>query len=126
MMLCIKFCKNILKNPLTHIVVKKNTPTSTKPYDYDADDEPYEDLVDIPEVIEEDSTDGIPENNENPLTHIVEKKNTPTTNEPYDDYADDEPYGDPVDKLEVIKEDPRNGKENNDDISEEDAVDIPE
>ena len=58
--------KNILKNPLTHIGVKENTPntTTTEPYDDDdADDETQEDPVDIPEVIEEDLRDRILENN---------------------------------------------------------------
>ena len=56
--------KNILKNPLTHIVVKENTPTTTtEPYD-DAGDEAQGDPVDIPETIEENSRDGILEKND--------------------------------------------------------------
>ena len=59
-----KMQQNILKNPLTHIVLKENTPnTSTEPYD-DADDEVQEDPVDKPETIEEHSRNGILENND--------------------------------------------------------------
>ena len=100
--------KNILKNPLTHIVVKENTPSTTEPYDAEADDEPYEDPVDMPQIIEEDSKDGILENN--------------------DDISEDNK--DATDIPENIEEDSKDGIPEN--IEEEskndtdDAVDIPE
>ena len=117
--------KNILKNPLAHIVVKENTPSTTEPNDVEDadDDEPYEDPVDIPEYIEEDSRDGILENTE---PHDAED------DEESDDAEDDEPREDPVDIPESIEEDSRDGILENtgndaeDDEPYEDPVDIPE
>ena len=67
--------KNILKNSLSHIVVEENTSTTstTEPYDLG---EPYEDPVDIPEIIEEESKDGILENNkdDNDISAYIEEE----------------------------------------------------
>ena len=64
----------------------------------------------------------------NPRTHIEVKENTPTTTGPYDDDVDYEPYEDPDHIPEVIERDSIDDifEKNDDDISEENAVDIPE